>query len=75
MLNKQLYNSHLENSKKWGKVWEIIDQILLHKLETKMKIKYRVINTKIKKLKEGNNNKKYLSNIQTEQGFLKEWKT
>jgi hypothetical protein len=26
MLNKQLNNLHLENSKNWGKVWDIIDQ-------------------------------------------------
>jgi hypothetical protein len=73
MLNRQLHNSHLKNSKKWGKVWEIIDQNISHKLETKMKIKYQIINKKIKKLKEGNNNKKIL--VIYEKDFLKERKT
>jgi hypothetical protein len=35
MLNKQLYNLHLGNSEKWGKVWDVIDQNISHKLEEK----------------------------------------
>jgi uncharacterized alkaline shock family protein YloU len=72
MLNKQLYNLHLENSKKLGKVWKIIDQNISHKLETKMKIKYQTINMKIEKLKRENNNKKDPSNTQQNKDFSRE---
>jgi hypothetical protein len=35
ILNEQLYNSYLENNKKRGKIWDLIDQHISHKLETK----------------------------------------
>jgi hypothetical protein len=46
LLNKQLYDLHLENGRRWGKTWDILDKNISHKLEVKMRGKYNTNNAK-----------------------------
>jgi hypothetical protein len=76
MFNKQLYNLHLENGIKWGMLWDVINQNISCKLETKMKEKYQTINTKMKKLGEQNKEKKKIPTVYKQnKNFLNKWKT
>jgi hypothetical protein len=55
-LNLQLYQIHLDNSKKWSQTRDIIEYDMLTKLKTEMREIYLFQNSKIKHLEEKNTN-------------------